>query len=421
MSAFLTASAIHRWASRRSVGDKGRAATVVLLIGVLHIIAGRVDAQETRAEAIQEEQAQRATTAAPSPPIPLGRVFDKLEDWGVIGGTPRGPYPWMGSVYPGGGFAAGAGYRKPFADDGAFKMFGGYSMDGFTRAQTDLALPTFARNRGRITLAGRYIDATDVRFYGVGNDSSKDDLTRFGYTPTSGGVRIDFGGKFVSFDGGVEILEIETSGGRTAPSIEDRFSPSGTPGLGVSTFDYVNSRAGVAIDWRKPLGYSGRGGLYRVQFDDYRELNDDLYSFRSVEAELLQLIPILRANWVLALRGLATVADLDNANVVPFFMLPSLGGGSTLRGYPDFRFRDRTRLLMNAELRWTPARFLDMAVFYDTGKVAGDYRDLDLDGLKNSYGIGMRLIGIEGYVFRIEAARSREHAARLIFNAGGAF
>jgi hypothetical protein len=76
---------------------------------------------------------------------------------------------------------------------------------------------------------------------------------------------------------------------------------------------------------------------------------------------------------------------------------------------------------MNAELRWTPARFMDMAVFYDTGKVAEDYRHLDLDGLKNSYGVGMRFIGLQGYVFRIEAARSREHAARLIFSAGGTF
>ena len=76
---------------------------------------------------------------------------------------------------------------------------------------------------------------------------------------------------------------------------------------------------------------------------------------------------------------------------------------------------------MNAELRWTPARFLDMAIFYDTGKVAADHRDLDLHGLKNSYGIGMRLIGLQGYVFRIEAARSDEHKARLIFSAAGSF
>ena len=76
---------------------------------------------------------------------------------------------------------------------------------------------------------------------------------------------------------------------------------------------------------------------------------------------------------------------------------------------------------MNAELRWTPARFMDMAIFYDTGKVASRREDLDFDDLKESYGIGMRLIGLEGYAFRIEVAHSREHNARLIFSAGGAF
>ena len=76
---------------------------------------------------------------------------------------------------------------------------------------------------------------------------------------------------------------------------------------------------------------------------------------------------------------------------------------------------------MNAELRWTPARFLDMAVFYDTGKVASRREDLDFDGLKDSYGLGMRFIGLEGYALRIEVARSREHNARLIFSAGGMF
>jgi hypothetical protein len=158
-----------------------------------------------------------------------------------------------------------------------------------------------------------------------------------------------------------------------------------------------------------------------VQFDDHRERDSELYSFRSLEAELLQLIPIMRANWVIALRGVATVTDIENANDIPYFMMPSLGGGSTLRGYPDFRFRDRNRLLMNAELRWTPARFLDMALFYDTGKVASRRGDLDFDGLKDSYGIGLRLIGLNGYAFRVEVARSREHAARLLVSAGGAF
>ena len=76
---------------------------------------------------------------------------------------------------------------------------------------------------------------------------------------------------------------------------------------------------------------------------------------------------------------------------------------------------------MNAELRWTPARFMDMAIFYDTGKVSASRSDLDFEELKESYGIGMRIIGPQGYAFRIEVAHSPEHKARLIVSAGGAF
>ena len=394
--------------------------TALLLAVALH--ASPVAAQSTRAEEIEAAQTAKAQQIQPPQPNAAERFIERLEDWGLIAGAPRGPYPWFGSVYPGGGFAAGAGVRLPFADDGAFNVYGGYSIASFARAEAALALPTFAHGRARVTLMGSYIDAPDVRYFGVGNDSARDDETRFGYTPIRAGATLDIrAGKYVSVGGGVTYIDVETSQGRTAPSIEEGFTEANTPGLGIPKFTYINSSAQISIDWRRPLGYSGRGGMYRARFDDYRERDLDLYSFKLVEAEALQLIPILRANWVIALRGLATVTDLDESGAVPFFVLPAIGGGSTLRGYPDFRFRDRNRLVMNAELRWTPARFMDMAVFYDTGKVAARREDLDFQDLKESFGIGMRLIGLQGYVFRFEVAHSREHAARLIFSAGGAF
>jgi Omp85 superfamily domain len=398
-------------------------ATIVAIAGMAVLVAADPAlAQDTRADVIRQEQAERQQQLQPSPPHPVENLLERLEDWGVITGTPRGVYPWFGSVYPGGGFAAGAGVRKPFGDDGALNVFGGYSINTFARAQADLALPTFARDRARITLTGRYIDAPDVRYFGVGNESRQEDETRFAYTPLAGGARLDIeASRMFTFGGGVEYHDITASAGRTAPSIEDLFSAATTPGLEVSEFAYLNSTARAVFDWRRPLGYSGRGGILRAQFDDFREPENDLYSFQSLEGEVLQLIPILRANWVIALRGLATITDIKNTGGVPFFLLPALGGGSTLRGYPDFRFRDRNRLLMNAELRWTPARFLDMAIFYDTGKVAARRDDLDFKDLKDSYGIGMRVIGTQGYAFRIEAARSRENNLRLLFSAGGAF
>ena len=379
-------------------------------------------AQDSRAEVIRQAQANNQQVVTPPRPNRAERFVDRLERWGLLSGTPRGLYPWVGSVYPGGGMAAGPALRMPFGDDGAASLFGGYSINGFLRAQGDVALPTFARNRARVTLSGQYVDAPDVDYFGAGNASSKADRTGVGYTPKGGSGLVDLDvSRHLTIGGGVSYFDIETSGGKTGVSIADRFTPADTPGLERAKFTYLVTSARAEFDWRRPLGYSGSGGFYRVQFDDHRERNDDAYTFRSAEVEVRQLIPIMRANWVVALRALATVTDADETSAVPYFMLPALGGGSTLRGYSTFRFRDQHRLLMNAELRWTPARFLDMALFYDTGKVASERRDLDFTDLNNSYGIGLRVVGVNGYALRLEVAHSAESAARLVVTTGGSF
>ncbi len=389
---------------------------------MLVVPPGLAMAQETRTEIIRQEQADKLRTVTPPELNRAERIVNRLEDWGLLTGEPRGVYPLLDSVYPGGGFAAGLGARKPFGDDGAIGVIGAYSINSFWRAQTDVTLPSFASRRGRVSLTAGYLDAPDVKYYGIGQDSNKDDKTSFGYTPFGGGGRLDFDvSRYVSVGGGVKYIDVTTDSGATGPSIEERFSPADSPGLERDQFKYVNSTARAVVDWRRQLGYAGSGGQYRVQFDDFRERDTDRYSFRSLEAEVTQLIPLMRANWVIALRGLTTITDIDDTEAIPYFMLPSLGGGKTLRGFPDFRFRDRQRLVMNAELRWTPARFLDMAVFYDAGKVAARRGDLDFRDLENSYGIGMRIIGVKGYAFKVEVAHSREHAARLLVSAGGAF
>ena len=106
---------------------------------------------------------------------------------------------------------------------------------------------------------------------------------------------------------------------------------------------------------------------------------------------------------------------------IPFFMLPALGGGSTLRGYSSWRFRDQNSLLLQGEWRIMVNRYLDLAFFYDAGKVAARTSDLDLDHLKDDYGFGVRFHGPFATPLRIELARSRESSLRFIFSAGPSF
>ncbi len=148
--------------------------------------------------------------------------------------------------------------------------------------------------------------------------------------------------------------------------------------------------------------------------------SDNPVSFRRVDAEAQQLLPVLKEHWVLAFRGLVQTTDVDDDQLVPHYLLPSLGGGRLHRGYSDFRFRDRHMLLVSAEYRWLPSRILDMALFVDGGKVTRERRDLDFDGLKTAWGIGMRIHGPTFTPLRLDVARGKE-GVRVHLTGGVAF
>jgi outer membrane protein assembly factor BamA len=148
--------------------------------------------------------------------------------------------------------------------------------------------------------------------------------------------------------------------------------------------------------------------------------SDDNFGFQLAEYEGIAHLPILRETWVLSFHGRVQTAFEKDGQQVPFFMLPALGGGSTLRGFASWRFRDNHSLLLQAEWRVLANRFLDMAVFYDTGKVMPRLADFSFEGLKSDYGLGFRLHGPAATPLRIELAKSNEGLA-LVFSSKAAF
>ena len=80
-----------------------------------------------------------------------------------------------------------------------------------------------------------------------------------------------------------------------------------------------------------------------------------------------------------------------------------------LRAYRSFRFRDRHSILTSAEWRWIPSALaLDMAIFYDAGKVTSRREDLDLQGLAHDVGVGIRFHGPATTALRVELARGSD-------------
>ena len=373
--------------------------------------------QDLRSSLIAAAQAEKAKALR-------AYVPNAAEQW-VIGvkremlDYPNGFYPYFDSVYSGGGFTLGAGYRRFYGDRTHADVKGLYSFKNYKLLE--VSTDSTGHARGRVDLHARagWRDATQIAFHGLGTDSPEQ-RTSFRMTQAyvGGDVRARPGGYSV-FGAGLSYEDFTLDeGAGESPSIEQVFTPATAPGLGASPA-YIHTTAHGGIDWRPSPFYARRGGLYGVTYHAYAD-RGDTYSFDRVDAELVQHIPILRETWVLSLRGrLQTTLDDDDA--VPFFLLPSLGSGSTLRGYSSWRFRDRHSLLMSAEWRWIPNRSgLDMAIFYDAGKVTPRFDDISLEGLKSDVGIGVRFHTLAATPLRIELARGSE-GTRLVFAGDAAF
>ena len=372
----------------------------------------------SRFESISLLQAEKAKAVHPP-------ERDKVEEWVKKAEMlflldPSGVFPYFDSVYQGGGLTGGVGYRKFYGDNTFWEVKGLYSVLNYKLFEAGTVSKDHFNKRLTFGSSAGWRDATQVAYYGVGQGSKEENRANFRFNETYGEAYAHFRPlPWFPIKGSLAFEQWNTMEGKGSdPSIETVYSPATAPALGADP-TYVHTKVSAGIDWRQSPGYTRRGGLYEVTFHDYHNTNDGIYSFQKLDGEVIQHIPILRETWVLAGRGRVETTLNDN-NLIPYFLLPSLGSGSTLRGYSSYRFRDRHSILMTAEFRWMPALGFDMALFYDAGKVTSRRNDLDFKGLKSDVGIGARFHGPMATPLRIDLAFSNE-GWRLVFSGGPIF
>jgi len=385
---------------------------VALVAGSATLAVAQEPETTTREAAIEQAQAEKVKTLHPYVPGKVEGLLNRAEDI-LVNGVPRW-HPFFESADYGGGLTLGAGYAHHVSPYNLLDVRGSYTILGYKRIESEFTAPRLFNRRGSLTLLGGWREATQGAFYGIGMDTTLEERRNFDFQQPygSGTLTLWPTRRLLMLRGGLELSQwsLRPAEG-DFPSIETVFRPATLAGVGTKT-TYLHSQGTAAFDWRTSPGYSRRGGFYGVTLHDYAD-RDERLGFREVDYEVIQHVPILREAWVISLRGIARTTYSKTGQQVPFFLLPYVGSGSTLRGFTSHRFRDQNGLTLQAEWRIMANRFMDTAVFYDTGKVAARRADLDLDGMKSDYGFGVRLHGPFATPLRIEVAKSPE-GLRLI-------
>ncbi len=375
-------------------------------------------AQDTRTGSIAAEQADKATRLSPYEPHWAENLLMTLNR--SLLEQPSGFYPYFDSVYSGGGFTLGAGYRYFTGDRTHLSVSGLYSGKGYKLIQAGAVSPGHLSGRLDLRANASWRDATQVAYHGMGIDSPGEIDTAFRMQQiyTGGDVTVR-PHRFLLLTAAASYEDYsikDPTGDHT--SVEDAFTPETAPGVGVNPA-YVHTTTSAAFDWRPAADYARRGGLYKIARHHYAD-QDSTYSFDRLDAEAVQHIPILRENWVFSMRG-RLETTLGDDDLVPYFLLPSLGSGSTLRAYSSWRFRDRHAVLLSGEWRWIPNRMaVDMAIFYDTGMVAPRLDAIALNSFVSDVGVGIRFHTPVRTPLRVELAKGSE-GWHMVWSASAAF
>jgi hypothetical protein len=398
--------------------------TAIISLALVAAAAAPAVGQESRAELQRQQREAKAETLAPPHPGLIERALKALETGGVPLITRDGLYAKLGSLTTGSGFAYGAGYRTSrfLEGAGAFDVWGGASLKGYWAVETRVRFPQLADGRLDVEGYARRHEYPQEDYFGLGPASLRVNQTDFSAITNTFGGRVAFRpAPVVRIGGGLELLQPRVGNGRdkSLPSTGELFDEASAPGLAAQP-DFLRSSVFLDVDWRRPLN-ARRGGWYRVELSHYADRDLDAYSFNRVDVDLRQWVSFLSERRVLFGRVFASTADNDADQTVPFYLMPTLGGNDSLRGFRDYRFRGPHALLLQGEYRFEIWSGLDAALFYDAGKVALRRGDLDFKDLESNYGFGFRFNTDHGTILRIDTALGSRDGAHLWVVFGGTF
>jgi hypothetical protein len=342
-----------------------RLSTLSFLVCVA--IAAPASAQEqaatdfTRRAALAAERDRKAADTAPPERSTVERAlywYDNQALFAKITGS------WHGFHLAGGDFPAGAGTKAGVGFDRALgssqdlqranrievSALTAYSTRGYSRTSAAVAVRRLAGAPLDLRVHGQRYEFPQEDFFGLGAGSQAENRTNYLQEGTETGADLRWTpSPLLELGAGAALVSpsIGTGTDTRYLSVEQRFDPATLPGYSEQP-DFLRTDASVAFDWRDNPLHPHAGGRYSVEFSRYADRDLDAFDFNRVDVELQQYVPLPNRYRTLALRAAAAFTDPGAGQDVPFFYQPTLGGGQQLRGFREFRFRDRNSLVLTA-------------------------------------------------------------------------
>lgn len=244
-------------------------------------------------------------------------------------------------------------------------------------------------------------------YYGAGNESVKGKHSNFALRQTWMGIRWEIpAGRHWRWGALYKIAWLKALPGRSAYYSSPDVFFGNLPGYGMLTRLHT---AGTYLDFDLIRGEYQWGGAAHWGASHNDGLGSSRLAYCGYEMQLEGRMPIVGDSS--ALVGQANFElnrERGGSGPIPFYLLPHVGGSSTLRGFALDRFYGRNLALLSLEYRYRVHPNIQAVPFFDEGQIFNRTGDLSWLNWHRNYGFGFRFRQAAGTFLRVEYGRSNE-------------
>src|SRR6267142_954455 len=254
-----------------------------------------------------------------------------------------------------------------------------------------------------------YRSRPEDTFFGIGNDSSRDNKSSYKTVHREAAVGFSAQiNKTLRSTVRLGFQKVGVTAPQSGESAQQVFAASDVPAL----FTGASMRlASVSIEHntKDDQHRATRGGLEFAEAGLHEAVGKGDFAYWKYRLLFQRFFSVSGdGNKVIVVRGMAETNQEKGGSQVPFFDMPVIGTWATLRGFENYRFRDKSALSLGLEYRYRIWSAFDWGFFVDRGQVAPEPGDFGWRRFHTGYGARLIMVPTAKLPVTLDVGPSKE-------------